>query len=263
MEENKEIEIDLRKVFEMLKKKAVFIVIIAVIGGILAACYTNFFIEPKYTASVKLYAYNNNDYILSSDNSITSGNIEASEKLVTTYLEVVKSNAFLEKVSDKFDNKISAGQIKSMLSCSKIEDTFAFQISITSTNPKTAADIANAIADTCPDEIVNIIKVGGVSIIDNAIEPKSPSSPNVKKNVLIGLVAGFALSFAFFFLKELFDTSIKDEKDLEREFNIPILGSIPRLVPVNEKTKSSGAEIPAVDNAKAGIDLKITEKEDN
>ncbi len=47
MEENREISIDLRKVFSMLKKKAVFIIVISLIGAVLAGCITNFFIEPN------------------------------------------------------------------------------------------------------------------------------------------------------------------------------------------------------------------------
>jgi capsular polysaccharide biosynthesis protein len=236
-------------------------VLVSLIGAILAACFTNFFIEPQYTATVKLYAYNSSDNRLGSDNSITSGDYDASASLVGTYLEVVKSNTFLEKVAEKFDNKISATQIKSMISCAQIDETLAFQISVKSTNAEMAAEIANAIADTCPDEIVRIIKVGGVSIIDRATVPTSPTSPNVKKNVLIGFVAAFALSFAFFFIRELFDTSIKDEKDLEREFDIPILGSIPRLIPINERDKTENSTTEAsVD--KPGINLTISEKED-
>lgn len=262
MEENREIEIDLRKVFEMLKKKIVYIVLIGIVGAILSACFTNFFIDSQYTATVKLYAYSSSDYILSPESSINSSQIDASEKLVKTYLEVVKSYAFLEKVADKFDNTITAGQIKSMMSCAQIEGTLAFQISVRSTNPQTAMDVANAIADTCPDEIINILKVGGVSIIDNARKPSSPSYPNIKKNVLIGFAVAVAISFVFFFLKEIFDTSIKDEKDLQREFDIPILGSIPRLIPSNEKVKDDTAAIPA-ESAIDNLNLTISEKEDN
>lgn len=237
MEENREINIDLRKIFTMLKKKLIFVVIISLIGGVLAGCITNFFIEPKYTATIKMHVYSNSDNRIASNSTITSSEFEASQRLVNTYLVVVGSDTFTQKVADKMDNVVTADEIRSMMSCSQIEDTVAFRVSVTSTNPQLAMEIANEIANTCPEEIVRILKVGGVEVIDYATEPKSPSSPNLKKNVLIGLLASFAVSFVFFFIKELFDTSITDEKDLEREFDIPILGTIPRLVPVTEKTR--------------------------
>lgn len=266
MEENREINIDLRKVFSMFKKKIIFIVIISLIGAVLSGCITNFFIEPKYTASTKMYVYSNNDNRVASSSSITSSEIDASQKLVNTYLVVVSSYTFAQKVADQMGDGTTPEEIRSMMSCSQIEETLAFQVNVTSTDPQYAMDVANAIANTCPDEIVRILKVGGVEVIDYATLPTSPSSPNLQKNILVGLLVSFAVSFVFFFIKELFDTSITDEKDLEREFDIPILGTIPRLVPVTEKAISADAKsgvdppappIEAINKAKEGADNEI------
>ncbi|MGN0521528.1 MAG: YveK family protein [Eubacterium sp.] len=262
MEENREIDIDLRKVFSMLKKKAIFIVLIALIGATLSGCITNFFIEPQYTATVKLHVYSSGSNRLGADTSITSNEIDASQKLVNTYLVVVESNNFLSKVSDQLNGELSAGAIKGMMSCSQIESTLAFQINVTSGNPQQAMTIANVIADTCPDEIVRVLKVGGVEVIDYATLPTSPSSPNVEKNILIGLVCGFAASFAFFFIKELFDTSITSEKDLEREFDIPVLGTIPRLIPVSDKVKAVDTSKNDLAPPLPGIDANNTKTGD-
>lgn len=85
-----------------------------------------------------------------------------------------------------------------------------------------------------------MLKVGGVEVIDYAKydpeNPPSPSSPSMKKNLLIGFLAGFALSFLIFFIKDLYDTSINSEDDLAKEFNIPILGTVPKLIPVTDRT---------------------------
>lgn len=238
MEENKEINIDLRKIFSMLRKKIIFIAVISLIGAVLAGCITNFFIEPKYTASIKMHVYSSSDNRVGANSTITSSELEASQRLVNTYLVVVESRTFREKVAGKLGNNMDPDEIGKMMSCSQIEETLAFQVNVTSTDRDLAMNIANAIADTCPDEIVRILKVGGVEVIDYATLPQEPSSPNLQKNILVGLILSFAVSFVFFFIKELFDTSITDEKDLQREFDIPILGTIPRLVPVSSTTKA-------------------------
>lgn len=254
MEDNREINIDLRKIFSMLKKKVIYIVIISLVGAILAGCITNFFIEPRYTASIKMHVYSSSDNRVASSSSISSSEIEASKQLVNTYLVVVGSNTFAQKVADQMGNGITPQQILSMMTSSQIEETLAFQVNVTSTDPQLAVDVANTIANTCPDEIVRILKVGGVEVIDYATMPTSPSYPNLQRNILIGLIASFALSFVFFFVKELFDTSITDEKDLEREFDIPILGTVPRLVPVTEKSKNDKQE--EIEPLKPSIDIK-------
>lgn len=255
MEENRELNIDLRRIFTMLKRKLVYIILVTVIGAILAGAYTNFFVTPMYTATVQLHVYSSADNRLSTDSSITKGELDASQQLINTYIVVVKSNTFLEKVADKLGNdRYSAGQIKSMLSCAPIENTVAFSISITNPDPETAMEIANTIADTCPDEIVRVLKVGGVEIIDYAKLPTSPSSPNIRRNVILGAAIAFAVTFAYFFVRELFDTSIKEESDLTREFDIPILGTIPKLL----ATDKAGYGSTASDSAAV---LKSNEKE--
>lgn len=248
MEENREIEIDLRAIFFTLRKKLVFMVLVALICAAVAGCFTNFFVEPKYTATITLCAYNDNNRI-GTDGSITSSEIDASQNLVNTYLEILKSYTFLEKVADNLDYELTPSAIKGMLACGKVEDTFIFKVQVTSTNAKEATDIANTIAEIAPDEIVRIINAGSVQIVDLASMPTSPSSPNLKKIIGIALLAGFVLSFAVFFIKEIFDTRIKDEKDLEKEFDIPVLGTIPRLMPVdncnNEEKKDTGSAASA------------------
>lgn len=246
MDENKEIDIDLTKIFEMLKKKAIFIVIVGLVGAILSACVTNFFIEPQYTASVKLHAYSNTDNKIGANTNISSGELDASQKLINTYLVIIGSDTFLEKVADSVGN-VTAAQLKGMISSSQIEDTVAFSVSVTSTSPELATNIANTVAELCPDEIIRVLKVGGVEVIDYATVPTSPTSPNLLKNVVIGFGVGFVLAFLYFFIRELFDTKIHDRNDLEKEFDIPILGVIPRILPVSEapdEKKSKNIEPP-------------------
>lgn len=250
MEENREIEIDLRKIFSMLRKKIIYIVLIGFIGAAVSGCATNFFIQPKYTTSVKMYVNSNSDSLISSNGTITSSDYDASQKLVNTYLVVVTSNTFCAKVADNLGNGLTAGQIKSMMDCSQIEETLAFQVSVTNQDPELAATVANTIAELCPDEIVRVLKVGGVEVIDYASTPTKPSSPNLEKNILIGFGIAFAVAFAAFFVKELFDTRILSETDLTRDFEIPVLGTVPRLVPVEEKKDEAKSGDTIADVAK-------------
>lgn len=235
MNESKEIEIDLRKIFLMLKKRIVFIILGTLITAVLSGCITEFFITPTYTASCTLYVYSNTDRV-STDSSIAQGEITASQQLVNTYIVVLESDFVLEEVAQNLNLELTASQLRSMISCSQINETEIFKVTVSNESPALAADIANAIADVAPDAIVDTIKAGGVSVIDYAKVPSSPSSPNFKLNILIGAIVGFAVSFVIFFIREIFDTTVNDQSDLEREFkNIPVIGTIPRLIPVSSK----------------------------
>ena len=54
-----------------------------------------------------------------------------------------------------------------------------------------------------------------------------PSSPSTSKNTVIGLLVGLVLAVIVNLLRELLDTRIKNEEDLSRRYDIPILGVIP------------------------------------
>lgn len=226
----------------MLKKRIIYIILGTLITAVLAGCITEFFITPTYTASCTLYVYSNTDRV-STDSSIGQGELTASQQLVNTYIVVLESDFVLDEVAQNLDLNMTASQLRSMVDCAQINETEIFSVTVTSTSPALAADIANAIADVAPDAIVETIKAGGVSVIDYAKVPSAPSSPNFKLNILIGAMVGLVVTFLVFFIRELFDTTVTEEADLEREFeNIPVIGTIPRLIPSAQKAEDPPAE---------------------
>lgn len=233
MDQTKEIDIDLKKIFLMMRKKVVYILLFTLLGGIVAGCFTEFFIDQKYTAKISLYVYSDMNQ-LSTQSSISYNDYTASTALVKSYLAVLESDAVLDKVAEKV-GLTDGSTIKNSIATSQDEDTNVFYVSVTTTNPKTSQSIANAVAEVAPGEIARIIKAGGANVIDYAKEPKAPSSPNIKRNIFLGLLIAFAVSFVYFFVREAFNATITSVKDLEREFQIPVLGTIPRLVATRDK----------------------------
>ncbi len=151
---------------------------------------------------------------------------------------VVKSRTFRDKIADKLSSEVTSSQLKSMISCSQVELTLIFQVNVTSTSPF-ASDVANTIAELAPDEIVRVLEASaGLKLSTMLSVPTSPSSPNLAKNILIGFAVAFSLAFIIFFTKELFDTRITRETDLTKDFDIPVLGTVPRLLPVEAKKES-------------------------
>lgn len=240
MEETREINIDLRKIVYMMRTKVVFILLITIFGGIAAGAFTHFFIDPTYSATAKFFVQSTSDTV-STNSTIDKNTIDASQQLVNFCIYVIKTDAVLDKVAENLQIG-SAESIEKAISTSPVEETMAFQVTVTSKDPNLSAKVVNEIAKIAPEEIVRIVNGGGVSVIDYAKVPKEPSSPNLKKNTLVGALAGFILSFAAFFIYEVFDSTITDAKDLEREFEIPILGTIPRLESVEEGANTDASD---------------------
>jgi capsular polysaccharide biosynthesis protein len=241
--ETKELEIDLRKMFYKMKTKIVFILIATLIVGIASGLITHFCISPTYSSTVKMYVYSNSNRV-TTDSTITSNELTASQDLVNTYIYILMSDTVLDAVIEDVGLDISSSALKSMISASQATNTVAFEVTVTTTSAKWSAQIANSIAKIAPDEIIRVVKAGGVEIIDYAKTPTRPSSPNMKKNVALGALIGFIVSFAIFFIKELFDSTITSAGDIEKEFDIPVLGTIPRLETVEKSSSPYSMSTP-------------------
>lgn len=224
---NKTRELDLRLLVLALMRKLWLIVLCAVIIGAAAFGYTKYFVTPMYRASVTIYVNNNRLNIEGNTATLTTSDLSVAQRLVSTYVITLKSDRVLNKVAQELDVEMSASQIRGMISAEAVDNTEVFNVTITNADPALAAQIANAVAKVAPDEISEIVVGSSTKIIDYATVPKSPSSPNVMRNTALGAVIGIVLAAVIAILQELLDVRVREEQDVTRLSEAPILGRIP------------------------------------
>jgi len=66
-------------------------------------------------------------------------------------------------------------------------------------------------------------------VIDPAIVPEKPFSPDVPKSLLIGLFAGLASGLGLAFMREQMDRSFHDADDVEISLGIKVLATVPKI----------------------------------
>ncbi|MFZ1925290.1 MAG: polysaccharide biosynthesis tyrosine autokinase [Solirubrobacteraceae bacterium] len=71
------------------------------------------------------------------------------------------------------------------------------------------------------------LRNGNVQIAQAASVPTSPSSPKTARNTALGAVLGLLLGLGIAFLLERFDRRIREPKDLEMVYGLPLLGVVP------------------------------------
>lgn len=219
-------EISLQEIFMILWNKVWVIILCTLIGGVAAFGISAFVLDPTYTSRVSMYVNSNTER----ENTIANLNdINASQKLVSTYIEILKSDNVLSKVITETGFTYTPEQIRKMLTASAVNGTEIFEVKITTKDANEAAVIANTIAAVAPEEIIRVVKAGSVELIDEAVLATSPSSPNVLLNTIIGLMLGGVLSVLGVLVAEMLDNRIKTEDDLKKGYDFPILGTIPDL----------------------------------
>ena len=229
MNENDEIEIDLSRVFEIIKKHFKPFALIILVASIVAALITLFLIPKKYTAEAKLIIVQKSN---PDSQQISYNDLQTSQKLVNTYSEILKSEAISDEVirNLNLDNEgIDHSAYLGMVNISSVKDTEVIKISVETKNPALSARIANEIVSVFQRKIVKIMNIENVTVLNSAKVPEQKSSPSNVKNTMIGFLLGCIIDSCIVLYILLNDRNIRTEEELKQIFDYPIIGLIPDM----------------------------------
>ncbi|MFB4163875.1 YveK family protein [Alteribacillus sp. JSM 102045] len=243
--------ISLKEIFETLKKRLVFIILIT-LGAVAASAIITFFVlTPQYEASTQILVNQSS----TDREQLTANELQSNRELINTYNVIMKSPAILEQVQQELSSSLSVQSINDKITVSSEEDSQVVALTVTDEDPVYAAEIANTTAEVFEQEIVDIMNIDNVSILSEAAlsDNASPVSPQPALNMAIAFVMGLMTGIGLAFLLEFLDNTIKTEKDLEKELEIPVLGVISEIEQEDIKQTSSS-------NAREGRKRKGVEK---
>lgn len=262
---NEEVTIDLRRLFILIRKHFISILIWMIGLGLIAYGVSEYVLVPKYTASTQLLVNRK-----STDANQAYANQQADVNAVTTYKDIITSNVILKGASKYLANpvtlvkkatpakkavyrteddgtrtlvkkavkakpavykresksySVSASELASAVSVTTTTSSQVFTLSATAETPAKAQAIANAVAKEFKEQIPKIMDVNNVTIVAEA--PKgSQSYPNVKMITLVGVLAGLVISLLIIIIKDLSDTTVRDDSFMTNELGLTNLGEI-------------------------------------
>ncbi len=235
MNSTKDVEqIDIKRMIEIVLDRIVLILVITLISGLVFFAVSYYFVTPKYESSITMYVNNRSESAQDTGETKTlSSDITASQQLVPTYIEMLKSNNVLGAVADRVEYETgeayTESEIRKMLTAEAVSNTEIIKVSVRTTKPEMARAIAQAISEVVPKKIPSFIERSDVNIIDGARINTNPVSPNVRNSIILGALLGLVLSVTVIILKELFDVRVKSTDDLVARFSYPVLGTIPEI----------------------------------
>lgn len=221
--DNASIEIDVLYLLRKLWSRKFFIIFIALVVGTIALLGSVFLIKPKYTSTTRIYV------VSSTADSITNQDLQAGSYLVKDYQEVITSNEVLSSVIDKEKLSLTPNELSSMISVTIPTDTRVISISVEDDNAQEATTIANTVREVAAEKIKAVTKVDDVTTLEAAEVPKEPSSPNIKRNTLIGVIAGGVLAVISIIILEILDDRVRRPEDIEDVLGLPLLGIVPDI----------------------------------
>jgi capsular exopolysaccharide synthesis family protein len=85
--------------------------------------------------------------------------------------------------------------------------------------------------ETQVSERLSGLRTSNIKIVDPAIVPDIPVSPNMQRNLIVALLLGLILGLGLAFAADFLDNSVKGPEDLEKLTGLPSLGIIPHFSP--------------------------------
>lgn len=82
------------------------------------------------------------------------------------------------------------------------------------------------------------LRTSNIKIVDRALVPSGPFTPNVRRNLLMALLLGLFGGLGLIFVVEYLDNTVKGPEDVEKLVGLPSLGIIPYLSAAGARKKS-------------------------
>lgn len=225
-QENQAVEIDVFAMLKTLWKRKFSIVLVALVFAIAAFGYSAFLAKKEYQSTSRIYVVSRQNQ---DNNALTNSDLQAGSYLVKDYREIILSQNVLTQAIEELKLDMTPAELSKKISVSVPTDTRILSITAKDGDPKEAARIANGLRNVAAEKIISVTKVSDVTTLDEAEVPQSPSSPNIRRNVLLGFIAGAGLMVVLLVVVEVLDDRVKRPEDVEELMGLTLLGIVPDI----------------------------------
>ena len=251
--QKKEKEITFGYLINVFKKSFIFMVIAAMVFGVVGIVYSKVIEKPKYQSTATFIVTNN-----SPENYTTSGLTMASTSIAATCVEFATHDLPARMVAEhknadgvalwetlKYESVEPCAQaIKKMITAKKSPDdvVFAFYITITSSSRNVTYEVTKAMQEVFPETVNQIFSsnnenasslISSTGGLQSEAGVRIVKSSAIKVGFILAVVAAM-VTYCIFFVKAMMDKSIHGEETLKENFDYPIVGVIPSFATQEE-----------------------------
>lgn len=232
-------------------RKHVIAAIVTFVVVFAAVCAYTLLVPPKYSATVQVFATYSDTAANSGDISSVNNASSYISNQIKSYPTLATTESVLQPVIDDLGLTMTVKQLAAQLTVTNPSQTAFVNITVENDSAQQAASIANAVAKSLSSVVQTSLYASDqkspvkLSVVQQAYEPTSPSSPKVALNMAIGIVAGVILGVFVALIKDMLSTHIQEAHDLQEIIDAPIMGRIPsdesldKSVPVMVSAPSS------------------------
>lgn len=244
--ENNE-EIDIKRIIEIIFSKKLIIALIILLSITLGYVYSYYYKKPEYKSSVTILLVADEN---KTDKSLTQTDVNLNNGLISTYSSIAKSSSILQKTIQNLNLDIPVSKLEQNVEAKQIDNTQFLEISVKNESPERAKNIANELAEVFTEQIKEIYNLQNISIVDKAETEENPCNINHMKDMIIFGFAGIVLSIIIVMIIYMFDDTVKDQKDIEKNIKLRTIGTLPVDREKTELIVENNPKSPIVESIK-------------
>ena len=205
----------------VLKKRFKLIIMCVLTFTLFAGLYATFKMYPIYTASVKIFA--GKDEQIQGDYSSTE--LNSYTTLINSYIEIIKTDDFMNKVIKKGNLNMTSGQLMGGLNFTSAQNAPILTISYTGEDSKIAEKVVSTLSSEFEVGVKEIILNTYTKTIDSVkvIE----ILPAKSKVIFVGFMAGLLIGVGLALIIDYFDDTVVKREELEKVLPVPVLAELP------------------------------------
>ncbi|WDH79444.1 polysaccharide biosynthesis tyrosine autokinase [Microbacterium esteraromaticum] len=196
-------------------------VLVGVLGGV-----AYFMLTPKvYTASAT-------GFIASSGDALVSGADEASAR-AASYVSLISSGTVRDAIASELGEE--PGSLQGNLSARVVPGSTLIEVTAQSQSPEQAVKLASGALDGLVAVIDEIESQGGqtaritVVPLDDAVQPSTPSTPQLRPALLVGALAGLVGGVVVLLVRRVLDVRVRVHTDMTDLMGTGVLGRVPKF----------------------------------
>ena len=210
-------------------KKFWYVIILLVILGIGAMWgYRHFTYEPLYQASASFTVKTTNDRM---DNEVNTAygffyDKNTADQIEKTFPYILSSGILQKHLCEKLGTTYVNGTVNAQV----ITDSNLVTLSATSRSKEDAMKILNAVIVVYPEVAEYVLGEIEFEFLNEPELQEGPiNKPSAKKDLMLGAMAGVALSMGIILVYALLRKTIRNEEDLKQTLNTALLGMLPEV----------------------------------
>ena len=220
--------VELKDYIRVIRKR--WQIIVAVTLVVLAGAAMATAVSPKvYEATTRLFVSTSG----STDSSALLSGSNFTQERVISYAEVITTPNVLDPVIKTLHLNTTAANLGAQITATVPLNTVLIEVAVQNTNPRVAAQVADAVGKQFTKTVANLESVNKgqsspvkVTVVSSPTVPTTPVSPQPTRNLALGVVLGLLLGLGLALLRDLLDTTIKNEKDCSEVSDTTVIGSI-------------------------------------